>query len=134
MPPLDRSKFVKVLQQTTSKNDNEALAAIRAANKMLSDAGVGWGGLISGSRAPVKTSGTAPPFMRASHNISLVDVFDALVREGLVGPMNIGMDGELTVSYRRWQRDRGSLTRDEKNAVYEAYEKLGEDSKMWEPE
>ena len=39
---LDKSKLGKLLEQTTSDNDSEALASIRLANRLLADAELTW--------------------------------------------------------------------------------------------
>lgn len=77
--PLDREKFVKVLLRTTSDNDHEALTAIRMANRMLSEAKVGWGGLISGSRAKVDTRIDAPSFVRPAPSMSIGEALEYLI-------------------------------------------------------
>jgi len=89
--PLDRAKFVKVLQMTESPVDSEALAAVRMANKMLKDAGVGWTGLISGSRVKIRVAGEAPDWVREEPEVSLREAFEILEAKG-----------ELIDDYRTW--------------------------------
>lgn len=60
---LDRERLVKVLQQTRDESDATAVAAVRAANRMLDAAGVTWAGLLPGSGVRVKVSGPAPSFV-----------------------------------------------------------------------
>lgn len=44
---MDKAKLAKLLAMTTSSNDNEALAAIRMANKMLSGEKLTWGDILA---------------------------------------------------------------------------------------
>lgn len=44
---MDREKLAKVLAMTTSPVSHEALAAVRMANKMLTDAKMTWGELLA---------------------------------------------------------------------------------------
>lgn len=60
---LDRERLVKVLQQTRDESDATAVAAVRAANRMLDAAGITWSGLLPGSGVRVKVSGPAPSFV-----------------------------------------------------------------------
>lgn len=46
---LDTAKLTKLLNLTTSSNDAEALAAIRAANRMLADERILWDGVFAGA-------------------------------------------------------------------------------------
>ena len=40
--PLNRDKLAKLLALTTSPNDNEAVSAVRTANRLRDSAGMGW--------------------------------------------------------------------------------------------
>lgn len=42
MTPLETARLIKILSLTTSNHDGEALAAIRKANQIMRDLGVGW--------------------------------------------------------------------------------------------
>lgn len=49
---LDRRKLAAVLALTTSATDGEALAAVRAANRMLAAAGVTWADVLADAGCP----------------------------------------------------------------------------------
>lgn len=107
--PLDREKFVKVLRMTESVIDAEALSAVRMANKMLREAGVGWGGLISGTRAPIRTAQTQPSWVRPAPTKNITEALDFLVdREG----------GEWEGLRREWTR-RKQLSPYEQRRIFE---------------
>lgn len=112
--PLDRQRLVKVLLQTRDPNDAVALAAARAANRMLDEAGVQWTGLISGSRAAV---GNKPPvFATASHRVSVPDVFSFLSEEGYVF-------GDIFAMRREYEKTRWLLTEDYRK-LYRLYDQV----------
>lgn len=117
--PLDRERLVKALQRTrgTGTTDAEKIAAIDAANAMLSRAGIDWTGLISGSRAKVKVGGDAPSFVRSSHNVSLVDALAEIKRAG-------DWTENLESISRLWQRSR-VISPGDRKMIYGLYEKLG---------
>lgn len=122
--PLDRSKFVKVLQMTESKNDSECLAAIRMANRMLAEAGVGWTGLVSGSRAPIVRATTPPKWMRPAPTMSIGEALEFLVAN----------DSDEWIPRRReWDR-RKTMAPFEQRKMFDRVYELKKSDKQWEPE
>lgn len=70
-------KIAKLLNLTKSDNDNEALAAIRMANKLLGEKGLGWENFLK----PKAIKSTAV----YSHDVGdydgqLVEVFESLIQ------------------------------------------------------
>lgn len=59
---MDRAKLVKVLALTTSDVDGEALAALRAANKMLAADNMTWADLLTERPRHVTVSMTREPY------------------------------------------------------------------------
>jgi hypothetical protein len=112
--PLDRAKLVKALQMTTSKNDHEALAAIRMANRMLEEAKVGWGGLISGSRAAAIVGAETPAYwMRPAPTMSIDEALEYLVAN----------DGDDWIPLRReWERRRQMSPYDQRRMMDRVYD------------
>jgi len=53
---VDREKLVKLLAMTTSKNDHEALAALRMANKLLSAEKLTWREVLDAGGPNVRIS------------------------------------------------------------------------------
>ncbi len=96
---LDRERLVKILLRTRSENDSEALAAIRAANRMLEGAGVGWAGLLPGSGAKVKVSGSAPSFVYDVPEVSMTEAVEIVERDG-------SMSHDLMVGIEDWRSTR----------------------------
>lgn len=129
MPPLDRVRFVKLLERTRSDNDHEALSAIRMANDMLAKAGVGWTGLISGSRVKVDAAGQAPPWMRPAPRMTIPEAFDFLESRGEL------VDDYRTM-YSLWGRRKNLSPRDQRMLFDRVYdlERLEKNSGQWEPE
>jgi hypothetical protein len=108
--PLDRQKLVKVLQLSLSDNDAEALGAIRAANRMLRDAGVGWTGLISGAR--IRSDGPAP-WVRPAPTMSIDEALEYLVAN----------DSDEWLPLRReWERRRQMSPFDQRRMMDRVYE------------
>lgn len=59
---LDRIKFSRVMELTTSSNENEAMNALRLANKMLKAAGLTWSQMVQSSeRVSRKSHDDTPP-------------------------------------------------------------------------
>lgn len=114
---LDRAKLVKLLQMTRSKNDHEALTAVRMANDMLRVAGVDWTGLVSGSRARVDRREEAPHWVRPAPRLSMTECFDLLQRAGY-------LDGEFVKMKMQWERKK-SLPVPDIKAVHHRVEELG---------
>jgi hypothetical protein len=70
-PALDRAKLAKVLALSASHHDGEALSAVRAAERMLSAAGLSLAGLVepvsalaSGESAAARTPGALSAALR----------------------------------------------------------------------
>lgn len=116
--PLDRNRFVKVLLLTQSDNDGEALAAIRAANRMLSEAGVGWGGLISGSHVKTSHKADAPPWVEPEPEVSLREAFELLEGRG-------ELVDEVKAWYGWWIKF-GKLEPSKVRRVYELLKETGD--------
>lgn len=111
--PLDRAKFVKVLKLTESDNDAESLSAIRMANRMLRDAGVGWSGLVSGSRGPVNKSPGPPSWMRPAPSMSIDEALEYLVAN----------DSDEWIPRRReWERRKTMSPFDQRKMMDRVYE------------
>jgi hypothetical protein len=123
---LDRARLVKLLQMTASPVEAEALAAIRAANKMLAEAGVGWTGLISGSRARLKT-GEAPPWMRPAPTMTIPEALDFLEGEG-------EMIDDLLAMRTQWQRRKYLSPSDQRRLFDRVYDLKKSAKAGWEPE
>lgn len=123
--PLDRAKFVKVLQMTSSEIDHEALAAVRMANKMLTEAGIGWTGLISGSRAPV-TTGKQPEWVRPAPTMSITDALDYVE--------TVGDPFDWQVLKREWYRRKYMAPSDQRKLFDEVYRLKKLNEREWEPD
>jgi hypothetical protein len=69
--PLDLDRLAKLMEVTTSGHDGEALNALRAANRLLSQAGETWSGVLGSAPAPAGAiiadqciEGMLPPYGR----------------------------------------------------------------------
>lgn len=125
--PLDRAKLVKALAMTASTNDHEALAAIRMANRMLREAGIGWSGLISGSRSPVRRTGPPPDWMRPAPSLSIDEALEFLAQAG---------EGDDWLAIRRqWERRKYMAPSDQRRMFDRIYDiRRGEDEQRDVPE
>ncbi|PYF04984.1 hypothetical protein BJ122_102210 [Rhodopseudomonas faecalis] len=53
---MDRTRLIKLMMLTTSSNDNEALSALRMANRMLADASLAWSEVLGSGRQPQRAA------------------------------------------------------------------------------
>jgi hypothetical protein len=68
---VDKEKLIKCLKLTASANDHEALAAIRAANAIRTEAGQSWEELLN---PPVEVTGANLRFYKDGVDIDLSDL------------------------------------------------------------
>lgn len=103
---------MKLLQRTRTDNEPEAIAAIRAANRLLDASGVNWTGLLPGSGVKVKTGDRAPSFV---YDVPQVSIREAI--EILESNSNLAED---LVDILEIYRGTGMMTATEKSLVYRA--------------
>ncbi len=63
---MDKDRLIKLLNLTSSDNDNEAISALRKANAMLKEGNLTWGDLIGVQKAIVPEGPVGRPYYSSS--------------------------------------------------------------------
>jgi hypothetical protein len=124
-------QFTKLMMMTTSDNDQEALIAIRKANRILKMAQVTWEDMLKALAAPARppprpepdwqnvnpASATHIKSKKFSNEKEIDGYFDRIFARDMSGDF-----GEFVISVHIWWKDKGFLTERQYNAIKKSAE------------
>lgn len=125
---IDREKLIKVLSMTTSSSDGEALAAIRKANKILTENNTTWNNFIRGIPTPRPVSRPSAPMGRGTSNAprDFTKIYDDPEIPNMIEALRRDAKGSFlgfVESISCQWHDKGYLTKAQYEAVINAFER-----------
>ena len=98
-------KIAKLLNLSKSDNDNEALAAIRLANKRLAEKGLSWDVVLLPKPKTLSVSGYKPPYNEDDENHeALMEIFEIVLEKAR------GKTQEFVASVYKQYKQTGRLS------------------------
>jgi hypothetical protein len=125
---MDRDKLAKLLALSASDNEHEALGCIRAANRIVKEAGTTWQDVLAGPdksfRVSIERRYTAeenwvPPHLRDKIHIDLM--FRAIFTQPRTSNEEFW---QFIDSVHQWWTEKGMLTQPMYNAIKSCYKRI----------
>lgn len=128
---MDKVRLAKLLGMATSANDNEALVALRMANKMVVDAKLTWESVLAGGSTlniTVQPRQQQPGVYQSDDDWQAPHLRDKVIIETMFRSIySVPVDDQFRAfidSIHQWWKDKGFLTPGQYGALRKTYSRV----------